>query len=162
MPIPLVAAAGVVEGLAKVAGSIGSALGLSSKSDDQKASDYAAATMADFAAGREAAGGTLNGLKFRASPSYPWMSEPGPRATMLQLVAAAVRAGYAKPSDFDPSIAQAAGVLAAPVPPLPTAVGVGSASPGQTLSAPPAAANMTLLYVVLAVVGVLILVKLFR
>jgi hypothetical protein len=111
--VPLANVVGAVVGLA---GAISPP-----KTDAQKATDFAGSIYADLQAGKP---GALSAIQFRARPTYAWMLQADTRPIMLQLVATVIHAGYAKASDFDPSVAQAAGALAAP----------GTAVPGNAVS----------------------------
>lgn len=93
----------------------------SHKTDAQKATDFAGSIYADLQAGRP---GALDAIRTRAAPTYAWMLQADTRPIMLQLVSQVVHAGYAKASDFDPSVAQAAGLLP----------GAGTMVPGNAVS----------------------------
>ena len=74
----------------------------------QKAQEFAASIYADLQAGKP---GALSAIQFRAGPTYPWMLDATARPIMLQLVSTVISAGYAKASDFDRTVVQAAGGL---------------------------------------------------
>lgn len=89
---------------------IGESLFGSHKTDAQKATEFTQSVLQQMAAGDNAGGHGLSGLQYRAAPTYPWMLQPDTRPIMLAAVGTAVRQGYAKASDFDPSVAAAAGL----------------------------------------------------
>jgi len=98
----VVAIAGAAVGVAKVLGIGGD------KPTSEKAQNFASSIYADLQAGKP---GALSAIQFRASPTYPWMLDPTARPIMLQLVSTVISAGYAKASDFDRTVVQAAGGL---------------------------------------------------